>query len=1028
MKLHLFVILLLLAIMLFAQNTVLDTHYNTVDEMLPAFENPPADFRPAPLWVWHDKLDTERLTRDLEDLKEKGFGGAFMHPRYGLITEYLSDDWFDMVEHSVQEAKRLGLKAWIYDENSFPSGFAGGWVPELMPESGNQPIGLSMQKVTTIPTEDIAFILQEKNGVFVNVTSSVKSGDSGDFIIFKNFYNEHSKWYAEHTYVDLLLPGVTEKFIDVTMKGYEQRAGDEFGTTLPGVFTDEPNINPGGRGVMRTTPALFEEFEKRWGYDLTPHLPSIFEEIGDWQHVRHNYYELLLELFIEQWSKPWHDYTEENNLAWTGHYWEHGWPNPVHGGDNMAMYAYHQVPAIDMLFNTADTDGSQFGNIRAVKELRSIANQFGRVRTLSETYGAAGWELTFEDMKRNGDWEYVLGVNFMNQHLTYMNLTGDRKHDFPQGISYQTPWWKDYKTLNDYFARLSVALSSGEQINDILVLEPTTTTWMYYSPTTSNNKLNKIGNAFQNFVSKLEDYQVEYDLGAENTIKDFGSVDGKKFIINKRAYSTVVLPPYFENFDIRTFKLLQEFLDNGGTVLSFVKPPFLLDGKTAQSAEKLAASAHWQSIKNVKQLIENIDLEKFRLKNPENVNGDLYHMRRELDNGQIVFLTNFSLTEQSAGMFSMNGASVKKLDAFTGETEPYPAYSENGCINISFDIPPAGSLLLLVSDSETPPLPPRRHSQFSTIETSKTRVTRLSPNIINLDYIDLKVGDSTFENIYFYSGGYKIWQAHGYDENPWVSSVQWKQQWVEADTFKAGSGFEASYPFLIEDGVNLSSLKAVVENPNLWQVQINGETIKPIPGEWAIDKTWGVYDISQFVKTGKNAISVIMQPMSIYAEIEPVYVMGDFDLEEAEHGWILTKQTAIDLGSWKKQGMPFYAYDVRYSKIVSGIEDKKVKVRLNEWKGTVASVYVNGEQAGVIGWQPYELDISDFCKAGDNQVDVIVTGSFKNLLGPHHNVERRGIVTPWSFKYAPEQQPKGSEYDLLDYGLMEDFDILVSDF
>ena len=97
MKIHMFIILLLFAIMLFAQNTLLDTHYKTLDDMLPAFEHPPADFRPAPLWVWHDKLDTERLTRDLEDLKDKGFGGAFMHPRYGLITEYLSDEWFDMV-------------------------------------------------------------------------------------------------------------------------------------------------------------------------------------------------------------------------------------------------------------------------------------------------------------------------------------------------------------------------------------------------------------------------------------------------------------------------------------------------------------------------------------------------------------------------------------------------------------------------------------------------------------------------------------------------------------------------------------------------------------------------------------------------------------------------------------------------------------------------------------------------------------------------------------------------------------------
>ena len=53
----------------------------------------------------------------------------------------------------------------------------------------------------------------------------------------------------------------------------------------------------------------------------------------------------------------------------------------------------------------------QFGDVRNVKEISSVAHHIGRRRTLSETYGASGWDLTFNDMKRPGDWEYVLGVN-----------------------------------------------------------------------------------------------------------------------------------------------------------------------------------------------------------------------------------------------------------------------------------------------------------------------------------------------------------------------------------------------------------------------------------------------------------------------------------------------------------------------------------------------------------------------------------------------------------------------------------------
>ena len=111
--------------------------------------------------------------------------------------------------------------------------------------------------------------------------------------------------------------------------------------------------------------------------------------------------------------------------------------------------------------------------------MASVANQLGRARTLCEGYGAGGWDLRFEDMKRIGDWLYVLGVNTLDQHLSYVTLRGARKRDHPQSFSYHEPWWDAYHVSAAYFARLSVAMSQGEQINDILVIEPTTTAWMY---------------------------------------------------------------------------------------------------------------------------------------------------------------------------------------------------------------------------------------------------------------------------------------------------------------------------------------------------------------------------------------------------------------------------------------------------------------------------------------------------------------------------------------------------------------------
>ncbi|MGH7972480.1 MAG: glycosyl hydrolase, partial [Limisphaerales bacterium] len=288
----------------------------------------------------------------------------------------------------------------------------------------------------------------------------------------------NSPWHGNRSYVNLLSPGVTEKFLELTLEPYRRAIGTEFGHRVPGVFTDEPNIHPAADLPWSET--LAAEFHRRWGYDLLDVLPSLAQPVGDWQKVRHNYFEVLSEQFIQNWSKPYHDYCEENHLEWTGHYWDHEWPRCVGVPDNMAMYAWHQRPAIDCLMNQyAENTHAQFGNVRMVKELSSVANQLGIKRTLCEAYGAGGWDLRFEDMKRIGDWLEVLGVNTLNQHLSYVTIRGARKRDHPQSFSYHEPWWPAYHVSAQYFARLSAALAQGEEVNRVLVLEPTTTAWMY---------------------------------------------------------------------------------------------------------------------------------------------------------------------------------------------------------------------------------------------------------------------------------------------------------------------------------------------------------------------------------------------------------------------------------------------------------------------------------------------------------------------------------------------------------------------
>lgn len=125
------------------------------------------------------------------------------------------------------------------------------------------------------------------------------------------------------------------------------------------------------------------------------------------------------------------------------------------------------------------------------------------MRKLSESYGG-GWDMTLRDFKRQGDWEYALGVNFMNQHIAPLSIAGARKYDYPPAFTPHSPWWEYYRELNLHFARLSLALSSGGQYNDVLVLEPTTSIWMYYTYNAPRpNRWRTMGEEFQAFITRI---------------------------------------------------------------------------------------------------------------------------------------------------------------------------------------------------------------------------------------------------------------------------------------------------------------------------------------------------------------------------------------------------------------------------------------------------------------------------------------------------------------------------------------------
>ncbi|MHB1308383.1 MAG: glycosyl hydrolase [Limisphaerales bacterium] len=870
----------------------------TSAEVKAVFANPPREYASAPLWTWNDMLTEQQIRETMRDLAGQRVRQVFVHPRPGLMTPYLSPDWFRLWKVALDEAEKLDMNVWIYDENSYPSGFAGGWVPELMPEARGMGLHLKESKIAPKWSDDLVAVNRVDADRTENVTARVKAGDTlpeGRYVVASIQRAGNSPWHGNRSYVNLLTPGVTEKFIEVTLEAYRREVGDEFGKRVPGVFTDEPNIRPAGG--FPWCPDLPEQFQKRWGYDLLAHLPGLTLEVGDWRRVRHNYFCLLTELFIERWGKPVYEWCERNNLEFTGHYWDHEWPHCVGVPDNMAMAAWQQRPGVDTLMNQyAENTHAQFGNVRYCREVSSLANQLGRKRTLVELYGAGGWDLRFEDMKRIADWLQVLGINTMDEHVSYVTIRGARKRDHPQSFSYHEPWWEAYHTHASYMTRLSAALTQGEQINRVLVIEPTTTAWMYQG---NEAKLREIGDSFFKVLMALEAAQIEYDLGCEDVITRHGSVSGKELVIGQRSYPVVVLPPFTENLNAVPARLIEEFAKAGGKRVSLGATLQRVDGKVGTASG--SDGPEWAALAERLPAIIRKEIHSPLLGNGVSIDrqtgdpGILFHMRRELDDGQILFLVNTSIQSPSRGTVSSTLKGVEQWDLHTGQVRAYPFRENELGLEASFELPPSGSLMLFLSKTPLKPAPPLDEAFATVAAKGPIETRRVEPNVLTLDYVDVTAGGETRPHQYFYAANQFVWQKNGMDRNPWDSAVQFKDELIRK-TFPADSGFTASYRFAIEGAVP-SNLSIVIERPDLYSITCNDQPVAARKGAWWLDKAFGRIEIAKAARAGDNVVTITAKPFTMFHELESAYVLGDFSLKPVERGFVIVPETPLRLSA-----------------------------------------------------------------------------------------------------------------------------------
>lgn len=947
--------------------------------ILENLKNPPAKYRPVPFWSWNAKLDTEETKWQVDEMNRVGMGGFFMHARGGLKTEYMGDSWLENAKAAVLEGDKLGMLPYGYDENGWPSGNAGGAVCEL---------GVDYQQ-KSLKLE----ICDEEKHTDTTITNIHL--DSGKIA--------HLYYAVNPFYVDVLYGKAIDEFLKDTHEKYKSYLGKDF-SKMRGFFTDEPQVSRFGNNPWSVI--LNEEYEKSYGEPLLPRLYDLFSDKEEANETRFKYWKLVTRLFNENYFKKIFDWCDKNGVSFTGHALceDAIGAQLLSNGAVMPHYEYLHIPGIDWLGRKVSK------NVLTLSQITSACAQLGKKQILTESFALCGWNVSFEELKWIYEWQMVKGVNLLCQHLAGYSLAGIRKRDYPAGHFYQNPWWDEYKGFNDFVSRMGMLLSEGKIRCDVLVLHNISTGWINQHGEKSNEKHGKSTMDLMSIAELLDRNQVAFHFGDDLIMHKHARVEDSKLVIGKMKYSTVIVPNC-SVMDGETLSLISEFQKNGGNLVFMNEVPDYVDGVKSDDVKKIVK----KQVSNAGELLKLIpENEKYcSVKRCDGTSCDIQFAYREFDDFEMYYFVNTFADKENA-VITMPGKSACEFDYMTGEEKSVKFKNDGENVVIEHTFEKMGSIVYFV----------KKEDSFKSSD-----VESFVPNPIN----DKLRGDwfikQSDENVLTLDTCDCYFDGELYECKMYVGDIQ-EAACDKKKKVKVTMDFDVNLNRRLNEAMYL-----VVENPENYNVFVNGKVIEKKDCGYYRDKSFRKLDISGLLENGYNIITLecdFVQSEKVYEdldnctafesvknrlyydmEIESIYLLGKFGVEsDAEYVpaandsyitngkfTLTTMPVKVTDGDLTLQKFPFFCGSIKLTKTItlSAEEIQNRSIEFSERNSTVTKVTVNGKELSPIFWAPYSCDLSGLLKEGENVIDVEIIGNFRNMLGPHHNECENYSVVPGSF-------------------------------
>lgn len=920
-----------------------------------SFLNPGNEYRSIPFWSWNCAVTRELIDQDLDTFVKMGFGGVCPHPRTGLDIEYLGDEFMDLMEYAVRGCEKRGLTVWLYDDDRFPSGAAGGKVTKNGDFRGKYLLLSEDRRQGFLAAWALAF-----DGDRLSRYRRLNSAEEIDAAKLRRDETHRVRfaypallpeepWFEGASYIDTTDPEAVREFIRITHQRYFERLGRYFGTTITAVFTDEPRALPRVKGLSLTDPLSHADFS----FPLTPSaarefsdsasgpldtLPAVVWDCQDAsaEGIRWRFREALSECFVGAFLDQIGDWCRKYDVMSTGHILgeENLRSQTDTVGEAMRCYRGMDLPGTDTLIDEA--------NYPAVRQAASVSRQLGKSGVMSELYGSTGWECDFLTYKLQGDWQAAMGVTHRVPHLCHMSLGGEAKRDWPGSIFPQNNWWERFKLLEDHFARLNVILRRGRRVTRVSVIHPVEAYWRYaMSGSAAEREKAELSRRFDRLIHRILTSLIDVELISESLLSQ-----GKMTLSGFDA--VVVTAP--------------------------VRP----------STEKALSSFSGQVIRsdNEEEIMDALNPYRDVYVTPLASPAEFLYQLREEGAKKWLFLCH---TKNSAGGEEQNDVSLRGafsariLDTMTGEVKPVETRFYDGRTHMMWRAGMDESLLLeltAVKPASTEPFPVSLSARTEELTLpAPLSVLRGEPNAYLLDWARYSLdGSPLSERMEILRLDNQLRERLGLAPR----GENMRQPWAS----EPGDKHQLTLLYEFESDIPLSGLTLALEKPEDQAVTLDGEKCGIREG-FFIDRAFRRVALPP-IGSGRHTL-VIRRSFDSKTDLEPMSLLGDFSVKDGR----LTGAEPLSQGDIRPQGYPFYTGKLTYFYEFDLAGAGAYAIKLSSLSAPFAEAVIDGgtlvpliSRGARLGW----------LSPGRHRLALTVYLSRFNLLRALHNAD---ADNPW---------------------------------